>query len=202
MARTGKIDWLAAKKDYISDSTISYSKIANKYGVTKNAVTNRAKKEGWPKLRQDLSDRASTKVEDKIVDDLAEVNIRHGKSYTVAQAVLLDSAQIIHAWVAQLKLEAARTGNPVDPKDLPSLQALKFMSEGLDISIKGERITKGMPINSPMPVVHSGAVVNVNLTPEQWESLIDGTNAANDVIANATAAGRSLPAFAKTTPNS
>lgn len=202
MARTGKIDWLSAKKDYISDPTLSYEKIAQKYGVQKNTVWNRAKKEGWIKLRQDIDEKASLKVEAKLVDELAEINTRHGKSYLTVQAVLLESANITYAYIERLKLAAAQSNGFVDPRDLPSFQQLKFMAEGMDIGVKGERITKGMPINSPMPVVHSGVVANVNLTPAQWESLIDGTNAANDVIANAAATGRSLPAFARTTSDS
>ena len=40
-----KINWAAAKKDYISDESVSYLDIAKKYGVAHNNVKYRGKLE-------------------------------------------------------------------------------------------------------------------------------------------------------------
>ena len=47
-----KIEWSKAKTDYIKDETMSYAKLAEKYGVAKRTVAERAAKENWQKLEK------------------------------------------------------------------------------------------------------------------------------------------------------
>ena len=53
-------DWQAIKTEYITDSSASYRKLADKYGVHYNAVANRSKQEGWQELRKQHYDSTVT----------------------------------------------------------------------------------------------------------------------------------------------
>ena len=54
--RRGRIDWIAARNDYTTDASMSYAKIAEKYGCAKRSVEQRAKKEQWVKVRQSVGE--------------------------------------------------------------------------------------------------------------------------------------------------
>lgn len=79
-------DWLKIKSEYVS-SNVSYRKLAEKYGVNKDTIALRAKKENWKELRGRQADkihtRAIQKTEEKLSDALSDeaalkVQIRAG----------------------------------------------------------------------------------------------------------------------------
>lgn len=55
------MDWNAAKTEYITTNT-SYRKLAEKYGVQKDTIANRAKQEKWIEARRQYQDRVATKL--------------------------------------------------------------------------------------------------------------------------------------------
>ena len=69
-------DWQKIKTEYITTDT-SYRKLADKYGVHKDTICNRAKQEKWPDLRRQHTDRIQTKMvsvaEKKKVDRAARL---------------------------------------------------------------------------------------------------------------------------------
>ena len=74
-------DWQAIKTEYITTDT-SYRKLAQKYGVSYQAICHRSKEEGWIEKREQhmnktvskAIDKISTKKADKMarIDDLAD----------------------------------------------------------------------------------------------------------------------------------
>lgn len=74
-------DWSAIKTEYITTQT-SYRKLAEKYGVHKDTIGDRAKAENWKELRRQNTDKTQTKIVEKInskkadkvarVDDIAD----------------------------------------------------------------------------------------------------------------------------------
>lgn len=50
------IDWVAIRADYIA-GTMGYRRLADKYGVAVNALSEHAKKEGWREERQKYRDK-------------------------------------------------------------------------------------------------------------------------------------------------
>lgn len=79
-------DWLKIKSEYVSGN-VSYRKLAEKYGVNKDTIALRAKKENWKELRGRQADkihtRAIQKTEEKLSDALSDeaalkVKIRAG----------------------------------------------------------------------------------------------------------------------------
>lgn len=93
-ARGELMDWEKIKKEYISDPSSSYRKLAEKYGVSRVSVGQRAKKEGWVSLREKHLDRTLTKAIRKIEDRSVE---RQTKIFALTDKILL-------------KLEAAADG--------------------------------------------------------------------------------------------
>lgn len=74
-----KITWSQALIDYISDETVSYSSIAQKYGVSVQAVKKRASKEKWQYLRTNTIQEVDQKLPEKLGEEIAEVNAKHAK---------------------------------------------------------------------------------------------------------------------------
>lgn len=126
-----KIDWTQAKKDYIGDERMSYRAIARKYGVSKVAVANRATREGWPKLRQNLNDRAIEKFEDRKTERVAEVTEEHAADYRLVQ-------ELVETHLEKMKADQ-EAGREVDVGDLWSL------SRALRTAVEGERVCLGLP---------------------------------------------------------
>lgn len=71
-----KIDWIPAKRYYISDEKVSYADVAHKFGVSKTAVKERAKKENWQKLRKTTLLRVDQKLPEKLSESLAKIQAR------------------------------------------------------------------------------------------------------------------------------
>lgn len=69
------VDWLKIKNDYINGGG-SYRKLAEKYGVNKDTIAQRAKSEGWKEQRDIQTDKTHTKTiqktEEKISDALSD----------------------------------------------------------------------------------------------------------------------------------
>lgn len=66
-----KPDWEAIKQDYIS-SKISIVNLAKKHGVSKHAASDHAAREGWGKLRAEVSKKTIEKTVEKIAEKKAE----------------------------------------------------------------------------------------------------------------------------------
>ena len=74
-------DWQAIKTEYITTDT-SYRKLAQKYGVSYQAICHRSKEEGWIDKREQHTNKTVSKAIDKIsnkkadkmarIDDLAD----------------------------------------------------------------------------------------------------------------------------------
>lgn len=79
-----KVNWLAAKHDYIHDVKLSYKDIAEKYGVALSIVAERASKEEWTNKRRQYL----IKVDQKLIEKTSEQEADH-------QARLLRQAQFV-----------------------------------------------------------------------------------------------------------
>lgn len=99
----------------------SYQAVANQYGVTKRAVTNRAKRDGWQPRVEALEAQARRASEQRVVETLEEMNTRHIKSLRVIQARALEALR-------NMPLESA-------------MDAVR----ALDIAIRHERLVRGEP---------------------------------------------------------
>lgn len=72
-----RVDWRTIRKEYITDESSSYRKLAKKYGISLTAITNKAKQENWVEKRRQFRDKTTTKtmevLSDKSADKLTRV---------------------------------------------------------------------------------------------------------------------------------
>lgn len=99
----------------------SYQAVADHFGVSKRAVTNRATKERWQHRAGELEAKARQGAEQRLVETLEEMNTRHLRSLRVVQA---------------RAIEALRN-HPLES----AMDAVR----ALDISIRQERVIRGEP---------------------------------------------------------
>lgn len=66
-----RIDWNAIRAEYIGGSA-SYRTLANKYGVSKDAVARKAKAGNWERDRETVRDRAATRSIQKTAEVIAD----------------------------------------------------------------------------------------------------------------------------------
>ncbi len=99
----------------------SYQTVADHFGVTKRAVTNRATKERWQQRAAEIEAKARQGAEQRLVETLEDMNTRHLKSLRIVQARALEA---LRAMPLQSAMEAVRA---------------------LDVGIRQERLIRGEP---------------------------------------------------------
>lgn len=65
-------DWNAIRQEYITDESSSYRKLAQKYGVSVDAIYKRSKADNWQDQRKRLKDKTVTKSIEKISNQRAD----------------------------------------------------------------------------------------------------------------------------------
>ena len=101
-------NWQKIKTEYISENT-SYRKLAEKYGISYQAICRRSKAERWGEQREQHMNKTVTKALDKISDKKAD------------RAARLNS-------VAELLLEKVERLLEVDDKIALDTQGMKHIS--------------------------------------------------------------------------
>lgn len=99
----------------------SYQAVADHFGVSKRAVTNRATTERWQQRATEIETKARQGAEQKLVETLEDMNTRHLKSLRVVQARAIEA---LRAMPLQSAIEAVRA---------------------LDMGIRQERLIRGEP---------------------------------------------------------
>lgn len=66
-----RVDWNKIRAEYIGGGT-SYRKLVEKYNVSFMALKTRAKKEEWPKLREETQHRSITEATQKVASAVAD----------------------------------------------------------------------------------------------------------------------------------
>lgn len=142
-----KIDWLAARNDYIADVTVSYTDIGKKYGVTKSAVQKRGTAEGWPELRQRLADKAYDAFQHKMLEEKESrqaVQLQHWQNLQALCNLTIQG-------MANHNFYTDRQGNVIlDQRGKPiivppSAFALEKLARAMEAAINGERVVLGLP---------------------------------------------------------
>lgn len=104
------MNWGKIKKDYIAGKG-SYRDLAAKYGVPLKTLSTQGKKEGWPQLRKQASDKAATKTVEAVADANGRVQTRMqdaaealiGKTIEGIQAVQPEDAKMLKAYSGVLR---------------------------------------------------------------------------------------------------
>ena len=69
------MDWNKLKAEYIAGGT-SYRKLAEKYGIDRNAVQRVAKREKWCDLKSQAKAKSDTKIVETIAKDISKKSVK------------------------------------------------------------------------------------------------------------------------------
>lgn len=83
------MDWNAIKTEYITDGSMSYRKLAKKYGVTLQAICDRSKKEHWIEQRERFADKTLTAT----VEAVGEAQVNRAKRLMALADRLVDKIE-------------------------------------------------------------------------------------------------------------
>ena len=132
-----KLDWNRARKDYVGDTSMTYAKIAFKYGVSETVVKEWAAKLEWQKLREQTALKIAEKLPEKIAESISQFQARkfhQGKQITDrAMEVINDPSTFISSRTAKelidvgFKVQTEALGLD-DPKTQINIQNNTFMS--------------------------------------------------------------------------
>jgi len=125
-----KWDVINAEKDYLSDTTMSYKQIAEKYKINVRTVENYAKANNWVERRFELGKKGLEKFEDSQAELISKTNQEHIKMFKNARNIVYNE-MIKHATIAGK--------NPIPIKDLNGI--VFALSKAID----GERTVLGLP---------------------------------------------------------
>lgn len=180
-ARKTKVDWLVVRKDYLTDSTSSYRTLAKKYGVALKTLQDRATREGWSELRQDLAEKAFNDFTQKLLDTKSEAQNRHLQHYQNLQG--LANRSIME--MAENSFFRDKKGNLITIPDKNGKErpipiplnpfALEKLAKALKDAINGERVVLGLPTSVSALTDSEGGNV--------WGGFSDMIKAAERVLA-------------------
>jgi hypothetical protein len=143
-----KIDWSAAKQDYLADPTMSFQKIADKYGVVKKTVEQHAIPEKWAEARRELGVKAQELWEQKLPEMQAEARSRHLMHSKNLQAIAAKLTMYIADGNYYRDKEGnlilnPKTGKPIETP--PNAAELRALSQTMKIALDLERVSLAMP---------------------------------------------------------
>lgn len=173
--RNPKVDWSLVRNEYIADSTVSYSELAKKYGVTKTAVQKRGTAEKWSELRQIYAEKAFNQFTEKLLDEKSSAQVRHLQHYQNLQALANNSIQDF----AERSYERDRKGKLILVDGKPIYKPintfeLEKLARSLQIAINGERVVLGIPTSvSALSDPEGGSV---------WSGLAEIVKGAEEAI--------------------
>ena len=114
--------------------TRSYQAVAEHYKVSKRAVTAMAEREGWQGRLTELEKQARTKTDEKVVETLEEMNVRHlkvlryiqSKAIEALKSMPIDSAMdAVRAFGLTLDRERTIRGEPSDHSQVDIAQVTR-----------------------------------------------------------------------------
>ena len=127
------MDWNKLKAEYIAGGT-SYRKLAEKYGIERNALQRVATKEGWANLKSQAKAKAETKMVNSVANDIAKNSI---KINDVADK-LLD--KIVHL-LDELEIADSQTIKQCTSA-LKDIKEIKGVKSEIDLKEQNARIDK------------------------------------------------------------
>ena len=131
-------DWQAIKTEYITTDT-SYRKLAQKYGVSYNAIGNRSRDEKWQELRDQHLTKTMTKTMNAIASQQAS---RAARLQTVADKLLTKVEQLIEDDEGLLADTSSMRDISRILKDLKDIQMIKSDADMKEQEARIEKLRK------------------------------------------------------------
>lgn len=160
------MNWNDIKKEYISDRSTSYRKLAEKYQVSLTTLKKVGAREHWAELRRQVDAKQTSKIVDAVSTENAKID---GKFYEAIDLLLEEACKYLSA-PGQLRA--------VDIKDMSSalknIKDLKGIKSELDLEEQRARISALKAKFTPEDDGNEGGGViilsDVDLPPEGGET--------------------------------
>lgn len=166
------MDWNKLKAEYIAGGT-SYRKLAEKYGIDRNAVQRVAKREKWCDLKSQAKAKSETKMVDSVAKDIAKKSV---KINDVADklldkiAELLDVSEFVDSQVIKQCTSAL--------KDIKDIKGIKSDIDLREQEARIDKLRKDADINQsdekPYGVVLMPPIMDKLTPPSEEEEENDG----------------------------
>lgn len=114
------IDWQAIKTEYITDSSSSYRKLAQKYGVNVTNIAKKASAEGWVEQRNQYANETQSKA----LKDISKQKVNRAKKIHSVADKLLNKIEAMVDGEKPLDTKAIRALTAA-VKDLKEIQSIK-----------------------------------------------------------------------------
>ncbi len=148
-----KVDWVEAKSMYVSEPTLTYKDIADKYSVSLKQVKKWGGREQWSAGRQEVSQKAFAKVQEQVSETAAQTTQRHIAMYQQAQDLTMAYIELLQVNLTAAIDAADREERILTEQKLPSPSLLLQLTRDLTAAINGERVCLGLPTKvEPAPV--------------------------------------------------
>lgn len=146
MARLTKDQWLEARQKWEADPTLSMGELAGQIGVSKEAVSQAAKRDGWVKSGSLSSINRAAQVKADAGQLDGQLDASTGKKPLPAsiEASTELRAKLIQSHRAEWRHHARLFGLDAIKADFDEGKSAKISAEMLSIRQKGERIAWGM----------------------------------------------------------
>lgn len=145
-----KIDWVEAKKYYLSDPTITLRKVSEKFNITYKTVQKWSAKQGWINERKNkVTEQGLEAAHKRREETVEEINKRHIDLYLQMQGFIKTNIAVAQDYVRQEYLEAKRANKAVNKQKMFSAQNVKYLMEALKIAVDGERVAEGISTTGP-----------------------------------------------------
>lgn len=143
------IDWPRLRDEYTFDATVTYSDLAEKYGVSITIVKRHGAIDRWPEVRAKLAEKAYEDFQQKMLDEKSRIQSEQLDNYAAMSQLVMQTTRSMIDKGAQLK---DKSGNVIiDPDtDQPMVEQmdafqLEKLARALDIAEKGRRVVLGLP---------------------------------------------------------
>lgn len=162
MSEQKQIDWKLIKGEYVT-SSISLSRIAEKYGVSKSAVQKRSTKEKWAAEKKKQQARAA----DKVAKKLSDRNVR--KTVNDIERVCSAASKLI--------AKINRAIDEVDKKEKSKLTIVKEKKETEENGriVEVEKTLKEAEIEIYKGLVDTKSIAEISKSLLNIKQVLDGT---------------------------
>lgn len=165
MAAEPRFDWETIRAEYEAGS--SMGALSRTYGVSKTAISKRARKEGWT---QDVTEAVNRLVNAKVYGVVASVN--QEKKAAAMAAAADERVAVIHRHQDEWRRHQAIIDEALANNDFERAKLAKITAETIRIRQDGERRAWGIDLTQQQQATQQAQVVNIDFSTRSQTELI------------------------------
>lgn len=164
MPRLTKDQWSAARIEWESDSSVNDSMLAEKYGISQQAVTKKRIQDGWQRagIMQNIAQRAQIEADAKLCPPPSEV-VKHNQKADVVNAAIGIRAKLLEQHRDDWKEHREQFTLADIAANFELGKSAKITAEMLKIRQEGERKAYGLDEQQPPQAGNTSGEMKVTI---------------------------------------